>query len=57
MEAKHLDLAEQFVSVAEKTRDSGVELGAGDIIIALATALGFFTHYRNHAYPVDTCRR
>jgi hypothetical protein len=45
VETKHLEAANEFITIVERRRSP--DFTAGDAIIALSTALGFMIHYRN----------
>lgn len=53
MDKKHLDLASEFIKVIEKTQKANPELGVGDAIISLCTALGYMVHYRKDDSTIE----
>lgn len=53
MENKHLALAKIFIALAEQVNIKDESLNVGDILIAMATAMGFFVHFRSNESTID----
>jgi len=53
MEDKHLALAERFIAFVEQVNNKDESLNVGDILIAMAVAMGFLVHFRNDDSSID----